>query len=155
MLIEWRHDELAASFPAATVERPLEFADLLEEMRAGRVRYFWCDGAAFCLMVQPAEESASCRVPAPLQQQYACATARGGHPTLFVVTFDEDDGIGHSGVHVLRYLPVLWNAAQGLGIYQQPARDGEAATLHEVWALDLRDCLEQIFDDPGAEESPV
>jgi hypothetical protein len=154
MLIEWSHDELATSLSAATVERHLEFVDLLEEMRAGRVRYFWCDGAAFCLMVQTALESASFPVPVPLLHQYARATARGDIPALFVITVYED-AVGHPGVHALRSLYVLWNAAQGLGIYQQPAREGETATPHEVWARDLRDCLEQIFDGAWPAESAV
>src|SRR4029453_16704173 len=100
MLIEWSHDELATSLSAATVERHLEFVDLLEEMRAGRVRYFWCDGAAFCLMVQTALESASFPVPVPLLHQYARATARGDIPALFVITVYED-AVGHPGVHAL------------------------------------------------------
>jgi hypothetical protein len=56
---------------------------------------------------------------------------------------------------VIRYLYVVWEAAQGLGTFAEPGREGEPAILHEVWARDLRDCLEQIFDGSGPGESPI
>jgi hypothetical protein len=154
MLTEWSYDALATSLRAAPMAHQAACAALLEESRAGRVRFFWWDEAECCLIVQPAAELASCPVPIPLQQQYDRAIARVDHPALLVVTFYTDDLLGHPGGHVLRYRHVLWYAAQGQGIAQRPGREGKPATLHEVWARDLRDCLAQIFDGADPEESP-
>ena len=163
MLIEWHYEALVAVLPRAPAavqgeEEALARATrerFLRDLAVGRVRLFACEGGEFSLVVYPAEDWPSLPVPTLLQHDGQSASPQGDPPGRFIVVMYPGGEAGRCGANVIRYLYMVWEAAQRLGTFAEPGREGEPAILHEVWARDLRDCLEQIFDGSGPGESPI
>jgi hypothetical protein len=155
MLIEWTYEDLATAMPVAPATMEEAHDRLLRALRSGRVRYFVWDSADWGILVHPVEDYDSVPLSALLQRHYEQTTVRGNHPALLIVVFVYEEEVLNPGAHGLRYLHLLWDAAQGRGTFERLGEDGVPATLEEVRAHDLRDCVERLLDPAGAEEPPI